>query len=86
MADIFSSHSIDVAAPAAGAFAVTPSDVTLFDQPTRAIYVGAGGSLQVEMLWGGTVTFDGVPGGSILPIRVRRVLSGTSAGLIVGLY
>ena len=37
MADIFSSHSIDVAAPAAGAFAITPNDATIFDQPTRAL-------------------------------------------------
>jgi hypothetical protein len=86
MADIFSSHSIDVAAPAAGAFAITPSDATIFDQPTRAIHVGAGGSIQAEMLWGGIVTFEGVPGGAILPVRVRRVLIGTTAGALVGLY
>lgn len=66
MADIFSSHSIDVAAPAAGAFAITPNDGTIFDQPTRALYVGTGSTIQAEMLWGGTVTFEGVPGGSIL--------------------
>lgn len=86
MADIFSSHNIDVAAPAAGAFAIMPSDGTIFDQPTRALYVGATGTIQAEMLWGGTVTFEGVPGGSMLPVRVRRVLSGTTAGFIVGLY
>ena len=86
MADIFSSHSIDVAAPAAGAFAITPNDGTIFDQPTRALYVGAGGTIQAEMLWGGTVTFEGIPGGSMLPIRVRRVLSDSTAGLLVGLY
>lgn len=86
MADIFSSHNIDVAAPAAGAFAITPSDGTVFDQPTRALYVGSGGTIQAEMLWGGTVTFEGVPGGSLLPVRLRRVLSGTTAGLLLGLY
>ena len=86
MADIFSSHNIDVAAPAAGAFAVTPSDGVVFDQPTRALYVGAAGTVQAEMLWGGTITFEGVAGGSMLPIRVRRVLGGTTAGFIVGLY
>jgi len=86
MADIFSSHSIDVAAPAAGAFAITPNDATIFDQPTRALYVGGSGTVQVEMLWGSTVTFEGVPGGSTLPIRVRRVLAATSANFLVGLY
>jgi hypothetical protein len=38
------------------------------------------------MLWGGIVTFEGVPGGAILPVRVRRVLIGTTAGALVGLY
>lgn len=74
MADIFSSHSIDVPVPAAGAFAITPNDSTLFDQPTRALYVGGSGTVQVEMLWGGTVTLQGVPGGSMLPIRVHHPL------------
>lgn len=86
MADIFSTHSIDVAAPAAGAFTITPNDGVIFDQPTRALYVGAGGSLAVEMLWGGTVTFENVPAGAIVPVRALRVLSGTTAGFIVGLY
>jgi hypothetical protein len=86
MADIFSSHSLDVAAPAAGAFAISPNNSTTFDQPTRGLYVGGGGSVEVEMLWGGTVTFESVSAGTILPIRAVRVLTGTSASLLVGLY
>lgn len=86
MADIFSSHNIDVAAPAAGAFPITPGDGTIFDQPTRALYVGSGGTVVVEMLWGGTVSFEEVPAGSLLPARVRRVLGATTAGFLLGLY
>ncbi|KQN74982.1 hypothetical protein [Devosia sp. Leaf64] len=86
MADIFSSHSLDLAAPATGAFAITPSDTTIFDQPTRAVYVGAAGTLAVEMLSGGSVFFEGLPAGAILPVRVRRVLAASTASFLVGLY
>lgn len=86
MADLFSSHSLDLAAPAVGAFSIAPSDATLFDQPTRAIYVGVGGSLAVEMLSGGSVFFEGLPAGSLLPVRVRRVLAASTASFLVGLY
>jgi len=57
-----------------------------FSTSRPALYVGSSGTVQVEMLWGGTVTFEGVPGGSTLPIRVRRVLAATSASFLVGLY
>ncbi len=86
MADIFSSHSLDLSAPATGAFAVTPSDATIFDQPTRAVYVGAAGMLAVEMLSGGSVVFEGLPAGAILPIRARRILAASTASFLVGLY
>jgi len=86
MADIFSSHSLDLAAPATGAFAVTPSDATIFDQPTRAVFVGAGGTLAVEMLSGGSVIFEGLSAGALLPIRVRRILAASTASFLVGLY
>jgi hypothetical protein len=86
MADIYSSLGTDATAPAAGAFAITPSDVTTFDQPTRAIYVGTGGTLEVAMLWGGTANFENVADGTLLPIRASQVTSGTTAGALVGLY
>jgi len=66
--------------------AITPNNSVVFDQPTRAIYVGGGGTVEVETLWGGTVTFEGVAAGAILPIRALRVLSGTSAAFLIGLY
>lgn len=77
------------AEPADGAFAVTPSDVTVL-VGARALYVGGAGNLTVEMLnpesAAATVTFSGVPAGTLLPISVERVLStGTTATLIVAL-
>ncbi|KKB75924.1 hypothetical protein VW35_19455 [Devosia soli] len=86
MADIFSSFAMNLAAPAAGAFAISPNNAAVFDQPTRAVYVGGGGTLEVEMLGGGTITFEGLSAGALLPIRVVRVLTGTSAASLIGLY
>lgn len=71
--------------PAQGAGAVTP-DADL-PKHCRALYVGTGGDLAVLMSDASTVTLKAVPAGSLLPIRVRRVLSdGTTASDIVALY
>lgn len=86
MTDIYQNHSTHLTGPAGGAFGITPSDDTVFAQPTRALYVGAAGSVVVEMLLGGTVTFAGVPGGSVLPVRAVRVLAASTASSLVGLY
>ena len=52
----------------------------------RAIYVGTGGDITVETLTGTVVTMQGLLGGMIYPVRIRRVLSvGTTAGGILGL-
>lgn len=74
-------------APAEGALAVTPSDSTDLSFVTRALYVGAGGNLNVDMAEGNTVLFVGVLSGTVLPIRVRRVrAASTTAASIVALY
>ena len=54
---------------------VTPSDSVNLTQPSRAIYVGVGGDISVEMLDGGTQVFVGVVTGSLLPLQVTRVNS-----------
>ena len=73
--------------PAEGAFAITPSDTENFDEDTRAIFVGVSGNLKVTMANGDTVTFTGVLGGMVYPLRVRKVWDdGTSAESLVGLY
>lgn len=74
--------------PAGFAVAVTASDATTFDPPTRGVYVGGAGDVAVRMHLGqNNVTFVGVPAGTVLPINVDRVLStGTTATSIVRLY
>ncbi|SOB86750.1 hypothetical protein SAMN06297144_1859 [Sphingomonas guangdongensis] len=84
MADRYSSHARAVYGPASAALAITPSDATTLDA-TSGLYVGGAGNLTVEMLDGGTVTLTGVQGGSVLPLRVVRVLASTTATNIVGL-
>ena len=67
--------------------AVTPSDSTDFDVLTRAIYVGGAGNVVAVRRDGTTVTFTGVPAGSVLPIACRRINStSTTATSIVALY
>lgn len=76
---------------ASGAVAVAPSDANnLFtankDQTCLALWIGGAGTLKVDMQDGSTVTFSGVPAGTLLPIQVKKVYAtGTSATLIVAL-
>ena len=74
--------------PAKGAAAVTPSDSADLVYRTRALYVGTGGNISVNMAGtGAAVVFTGVPSGSVLPISVTRVLStDTTASDIVALW
>lgn len=75
-----------IESPASRAEAVTPSDSTDITRNSRGIYVGGAGNLAVTMVGGGNVTFVGVAAGTILPIRVSRVLStSTTATSIVAL-
>ena len=78
-----------IASPNAAEYAasVTPSDATYLAQTTRSLWVGGDGNINVEMSNGDVVLFSGVSGGSLLPLRVRRVLATlTTATLIVALY
>lgn len=67
--------------------AVSPDDATIL-RPTRAIYVGVTGDLSVMGAEdGAAVVFAAVPAGSLMPLRVVKVLStGTTAGGIVALF
>lgn len=85
MTDRYANHASSPVAPAAGATDIVPNDTADLGETTRAVYVGIGGHLVVQMLWGQTVTFANVPAGSLLPIRVNRVLTTSTAGAIVGL-
>lgn len=77
----------DETVSASYAFAVTPSDVTVFDSSTRGLYIGGTGDVAVTMEGGGTVTFVSVLSGSVIPIRCTQVRStNTTATAIVALF
>ena len=62
--------------------AITKSDTA--SNAYSAIYVGGAGNLTVVTEAGTTVTFSGVPAGTVLPIRTQKVLAATTATLLVG--
>lgn len=65
--------------------AITESDTV--DIPlTRAIYVGGAGDVVAVDADGTATTFSGVPAGTLLPIRVRRINAATTATLMVAIY
>lgn len=87
MQDMTREAPAKMAGPVTDGEAITPSDVTVVSPTPRALYVGAAGNLVVEMVGGHELTFVGVPAGTLLPIRVNRVLStGTTAASIVALW
>lgn len=70
----------------AGAQAVTPSDTIDLLNPS-VVYVGTTGNVQVNTANGDTVTFVGVPSGSVIPVQVTRVwASSTTATNMVRIY
>ncbi len=72
--------------PGCDAVAVTPHDSNDLSFLPRAIYVGGAGDLNVEMKSGNTVKFSAIPVGTLIPIRVNKVLStGTTATLILAI-
>lgn len=78
-------RTADATVAAYDAKAVTPSDFSDL-RPTRSLYVGGAGDIQVEMALGSVVTFSAVPVG-VLPIQVVKVYStSTTATNIVALY
>jgi len=75
-----------ITAPAANAATITPDDDTDLAYTTRAIWVGGEGDLTVIMHGGATVTYTSVAAGTLLPIRVVRVLESTTATDLVGMW
>lgn len=77
----------DVDWPAIRAAAVAPSDGADLAFVTRSLYVGVAGNVTLDMAESGsTITFTGVPAGTFMPLRVKRVRStGTTASSIVAL-
>lgn len=82
-----SNSSNSIIAPADDAEVVTPSDSTDLVYTGRALYVGTGGNVAVVTKKGNTRTFTNVIDGSLIPIRVTRVLAtGTTATDMLSLY
>jgi hypothetical protein len=85
--DVYADHAPSLTAPASAGAEVTPSNTAELARVSRALYVGAGGDLALELASGSQVTLGGVPGGTVLPVRARRVrASGTTASAIVALW
>jgi hypothetical protein len=65
---------------------LTPSDSVDVVNTTIALWVGGAGAVNVDLADGGTVLISGIPAGTLLPIRVKRLrATSTTATLIVGL-
>ncbi len=85
--DPFKDFTVTLTAPATNAAALTPSDTAALGTIPRAIYVGQGGDLALEMLGGQSVTLVNVQAGTVLALRARKVLqTGTTAQGIVALW
>lgn len=85
--DPFIHTSNNPTSPAETCFEIIPNDSADIQMATKAIYVGQGGNLAIISVRNESpVTFTNIAPGSILDIRVRRILvTGTTAGEIVGL-
>lgn len=87
MSEKYQGRADDIVAPARGGFAITTSDSTDLAAETRAIYVGGAGDLVAVLASGDEVSFVGLAGGTLLPVRARRIkATGTSATHLVGLH
>ena len=85
--DRFDGRDAELDSPAGGAFAVTPHATDLLPNATRGLWVGGAGDVAGYMVNGDQVTFSGIQAGTLLPIRLARVLvAGTTATQMVGLY
>lgn len=86
MTDRFSNVQPSLAGPAFSGFSIIPGDNLDLPETTRAVYVGQGGDLAVVMVSGASLVLADVPAGSLLPLRVSRVLAtGTTADFLTGL-
>ncbi len=85
--DRFADLPTTLVAPARDAVPVTPDDSADLSALPRALFVGQTGHVAATMAGGQTVTFQNCQAGSILPVRVSRVmLTGTTAGGILALW
>lgn len=89
MPDKFLAYTPDLDSPSSDGFPITPADGTLFTQPTRFIYVGGAGTVNVQMSnKAQTNTFLSFtcPAGFFLRVRAQRVFANSTATLLVGMF
>lgn len=84
--DTFSRHELRLEGPAFNAEPITPNDTDPLDHISRGIYIGIDGDLDVQMAGGQNVTFRGLFGGTVLPIRIIKVYTTSTAGDLLNLY
>ena len=75
--------------PATSSYSVTPHDTNeIGPYVPRAIYVGVGGDIAMELEGDETsIVWVGVPTGALLPVKARIILAtGTTATNIIALY
>lgn len=76
-----------ITAPSGSAEEVTPNDSADLTYETRALWVGGAGNINLDTADGQTVVFAGIPAGTILPVRVKRIrATSTTATNIVAMY
>lgn len=86
MPDRFQYASPSLSGPASHGFAITPHDTNPLAETTRALYVGGAGAVSVVLASGASLSFASVSPGTVLPVRVTKVMAtGTTATDILGL-
>ena len=85
MSDAFADFTSGLESPALRIFEVTPSDTTDLAEVSRALNVGASGTVRVTTVEGTTATIQ-IAAGIAFPIRAARIwATGTTAVNIVAL-
>lgn len=87
MADEFYANLQSVLTPSEDPFEVTPNDSTDLAAIPKALYIGGAGDIVlIAKDSDSSVTFVGVPAGTQLQVRAKRILAtGTTATNIVAL-
>jgi hypothetical protein len=85
------SETSDITSPASHGFDITPHDSNDLAALPRALWIGVGGDVTVEMRdangAAANLLFKNVPSGTLLPIRPHKVLStGTGATYIRAIW
>ena len=75
MGDQFAGYAGSLDDPASICRPIEPSDSVALPDLPRAIYIGGAGTVRLIDAAGNIVTFEGLVGGCILPVRARQVLS-----------